>query len=422
LSCSTDENYIAYDFASETDGGKFDINLLTMEEGREISLVKHPANDRVLGWVPGRKEFLFISDRSGTWDFWAIPVDSGKPSGPEKRIYTDIGEIEPVGFIQNGNCYFGFNRRNFNAYIAPFNAETGQLDEKSGKTLLGSRIWMNWSPDGQYLSYIEEKPRANNPLQLFIQDLKTAEERKLADNLTTMSPLRWSPDGNLILVIGFEKSARTKSAGIYAVDVRTGQITQIVNLSDYKGKINPPGDDAFPLSDAEWSADGKSIFFLFFTDRLVKRDLATGEDTVLYKASRFERSILKLSPDGKSLLFGVRDPEGKKSRLYTIPVEGGTEKELCVREAVGLGIGLAMWSPDGKYVYFTEVKDGTSLWRLAAEGGIPQKVWHSKNRADVFGIHPDGKQIALAIRELELEIRVIETLAQELEKIYGPAK
>jgi len=420
LSCSPDEKYIACDFADETDGGKFDINLIPMKGGSEISLVKHPANDRVLGWVPGRKEFLFLSDRSGTWDLWAIPVDSGKPSGPEKRIYTDIGEIQPVGFVQNGNCYFGFNRRNFNAYIAPFNAETGRLDEKSGKTLLGSRIWMGWSPDGQFLSYIEEKPKADNPLQLFVQDMKTAEERRLAENLHAMSPC-WSPDGHSISVVGYEKDNRTKSAGIYTVDVRTGQTTQIVNLLDYKGKINPPGDDAFPLSDVEWSADGKSIFFLFFRDRLVKRDLATGEDTVLYRNSRFERSVLERSPDGKNLLFGVRDLEGKKSRLYTIPMEGGPEKELCAPQEAA-GFGITIWSPDGKYIYFTETKDGTSLWRIAAEGGTPQKVWQSKNWTDVFDIHPDGKHIAIAVREREMEIRVIENLAQELAKIYGPAK
>jgi len=423
VSCSPDEKYIACDFANETDGGKFDINLLTMEGGSEISLVKHPANDRVLGWVPGRKEFLFISDRSGTWDLWAIPVDDGKPSGPEKRIYTDIGEIQPVGFVQNGNCYFGFNRRNFNAYIAPFNAETGKLDEKSAKTLLGSKIWMEWSPDGQYLSYIEEKPGADYPLQLVIQDLKTAEERRLADNLHAMSPC-WSPDGNSILVAGIDKSEiGTKNAGIYIVDVRTGQTTQVLNLSDYKDKINPPGDDAFPLSDIQWSSDGKSIFFLFFTDRLVKRDLATGEDKILYKHSRFDRGVLKRSPDGKSLLFAVRSPEEKKSHLFTMPVEGGKEKELCTAQEAS-NFEMAMWSPDGKYIYFTESKrsEETSLWRIPAEGGIPQKVWHSKNRADVFGIHPDGKQIALAIRELEMEIRVIENLVLELEKIYDKSK
>ena len=66
IACSPDAKYIAYDFADKTNSGNIDINLLTMDGGEEISLVNHPANDRVLGWVPGRKEFLFISDRSGT--------------------------------------------------------------------------------------------------------------------------------------------------------------------------------------------------------------------------------------------------------------------------------------------------------------------------------------------------------------------
>jgi len=420
LSCSPNGKYIAYDFANETDGGKFDISLLTGAGDTEVSLVKHPANDRVLGWVPGKKEFLFSSDRSGTWDLWAIPVDGGKPAGPEKRIYVDIGEVNPLGFAQDGSCFIGFNRRNFNAYVVPFNSETGELEEKSGKTLLGSNIGIKWSPDGRYLSYIEVKDKAEDPLRIMIQDLKTTESRRLANNLNAMSSC-WSPDGNRILVVGFEKSAGAKSAGVYMVDVRTGQATQVVNLLDYRNKINPPGDDAFPLSDVESSADGRSIFCLFFTDRLVKRDLATGEDAILYKASRFERSILQLSPDGKSLLFGVQDPEGKKSRLFTIPVEGGPEKELCAPQEAG-NFGMAMWSPDGRYVYFTELKDGTSLWRIPGEGGIPQRVWHSKNRAEVYSFHPDGKQMALAIYEREMEIRVIENLAQELGKIYDPAK
>jgi Tol biopolymer transport system component len=422
LSCSPDEKSIAYDFANETDSGKFDINLLTMQGGNEISLVKHPANDRTLGWVPGRKEFLFISDRSGTWDLWAIPVDDGKPSGQEKRIYTDIGDVQPVGFTQNGDCFFGFNRRNFNAYVAPFNAETGALEENSGKPLLGSNLGGQWSPDGQFLTYVKLNDKAESPLQLTIRDLKTGEERRLADNLNMAMSSCWSPDGNSILVVGFEKSIRTKSAGIYRVDVRTGQATQILNLSDYKDKINPPDDDAFPLSDVQWSLDGKSVFFLFFTDRLVKRDLASGEDKILYKHSRFERNVLARSPDGRSLLFAVRSPEDKKSHLYTMPAEGGNIRELCTaQEAASLEMG--MWSPDGKYVYFTEMKDeGTSLWRIPAAGGIPQKTWQSKDRAEIFGFHPDGKQIALAIYERELEIRVIKNLVQELEKFNKTSK
>jgi Tol biopolymer transport system component len=124
------------------------------------------------------------------------------------------------------------------------------------------------------------------------------------------------------------------------------------------------------------------------------------------------------SPDGKTLLFAVRSPEDKKSHLYTMPVDGGKEKELCTSQSIAMGL----WSPDGKYAYFTEYKDGTTLWRVPAEGGVPQEVWHSKDRAEVYGFNPDGKQLALSIYEREMEIRVIENLVQELEKIFKQSK
>jgi len=161
---------------------------------------------------------------------------------------------------------------------------------------------------------------------------------------------------------------------------------------------NTPDDDAFPLSDIEWSLDGKSIFYLFFKDRLVKHDLETNEEKILYKNAHFNRLVLQRSPDGKNLLFAVYYPEEKKSHLFTMSAEGGTEKELCTSQEAD-NFHQALWSPDGKYIFFTEteVLEGkTSLWRVPAVGGTPQKVWHLEDLTEVFDIHPDGNQIALA--------------------------
>ncbi|MFC2160924.1 tetratricopeptide repeat protein [Acidobacteriota bacterium] len=420
LSCSPDEKYIAYDFVNKTNKDKVnsDINILEVDGGSEISLVTHPANDRVLGWIPGRKEFLFISDRSGSWDLWAIPVADGKSSGPAMKIYSDIGDVQPVGFSESGDCFIGFSRRNFNAYIAPFNLKTGELDKKSSEPFLGSVIYVTWSPDGQSLAYIREDGKAASPWQLTIQDLKTGEEHKLATNLFIAKSPSWSPDGNSILVIGRPQKPKTAAdiynGGIYNVDVKTGQTTEVLLLSDFE--FARPKDAAWPLSEIQWSLDGKSMFYLFFKDRLVKRDLKTGEEKILYKHSDFSSEILERSPDGKSLLFSVEDSEKKKGVLYTISVDGEQVKELCTsQEAESFHMG--MWSPDGQYIYFTESENEYNLWRIPSEGGKPQKVWHSKNNGYVWSIHPDGNQIALSIRERTTQIKVIENLVQELEKL-----
>lgn len=293
------------------------------------------------------------------------------------------------------SCNFN-NGDRFKTYILPFNVDTVELNKQTGNIMPGSNFMANWSPDGQYLAYIKEDRKAASPWQLTIQDLNTHTERALGNSLNLAMNPCWSPDGKSIIVIGRDKNqvGKNKWSGIFQIDVKTGNTKEILLLSDYK--YNKPDDAASPISGIEWSLDGKSIFYLFFKDRLVKHNLKTGEDKILCTDSNFNYCLLDRSPDGKSLLFGIYRPEEKKSYLYSIPVEGGEEKELCTSQK-GDQLYGGFWTPDGKYVFFTEDDEGTSLWRVAATGGIPTKVYQSKDRAEFFSIHPDGNQISFAL-------------------------
>ena len=409
LASSPDEKYIAYDFGNETHDGAFDINILSLDGTGEIELVKHPANDRVLGWVPGRKEFLFISDRSGSWDLWALPVNDGKQSGLAKLIYSDIGEVTPLGFSQKGDCFIGFSRMSFNNYLAPIDVETGEVGLESGISLPGSGYWLDWSPDGKFLIK-----------GVHIVDVKTGDKRKLSANMNRIISPCWSPDGTKILFVGLDKAKNNHidyRGDIYVVDAQSGQTIENIPLSNYKYKL--PLDDAFPLSNLEWSSDGKSFYYLFFKDRLAKHNLETGEDEILYEHPHFDRGVFSRSPDGKKLLFTIRTPEQNISQLCIMSEEDGELIELCSPQE-GDGFGMAIWSPDGNNIFYSNASaDGTSLWRIPAKGGKPKKVWHSEAKLEVFKIHPDGKQIAITIRERASVVRVIEGLVKELEKIYS---
>jgi WD40 repeat protein len=182
---------------------------MPVDSRNESPIIEHPSTDRLLGWLPGRSELLFISDRSGTRDLWAVPVNKGKQSGSLMRIYADIGEAEPMGFTPSGDCFLGFHRSNYTACIVPFNFEEGVVKEESGKSLSGSNTFVKWSPDGQYLAYTKENIKTNNPWQLTIQDISTGEEHKVANNLLTSRSPCWSPDGKSILVVGHDKTKAT---------------------------------------------------------------------------------------------------------------------------------------------------------------------------------------------------------------------
>jgi Tol biopolymer transport system component len=254
--------------------------------------------------------------------------------------------------------------------------------------------------------------------QLIVKDLITGTERQVADNLQLSQFPHWSPDGKSILVMGFEKNRfRTKGykGGVFLVEISTGKSEEVFRISDYQ--FNPPDDDHPPLSMLEWSPDEASFYYLFFTDRLVKHDLNTGEDRVLYRHIGFEPYILEISPDGNNLLLGIQN-RGEKSRLLTMPSEGGKTTEVCTAQETDDFV-TAFWSPDGKYIYFIERPEETNLWRVSVAGGKPKKVWNSENRVGIYDIHPDGNQVAFSIRERATEVRVIENLIQEINKVYN---
>ncbi len=413
LCTSPDEEYIAYNTIG---GGNSDINVLTADGKFELPLVVHPANDKVIGWIPGRKDFLFTSDRSGTWDLWTLPVMNGKPAGEAKRLFTEFGEVAPIGITEKGECFFGFSRRNFNAYITSVDKTTGKPDKKPREVLAGSVYSNSWSPNGEYMACIKQKKRS---FELILQDINNGNERRLAKELAYVIGPYWSSDGNSVYIFGMDQEMRqTKGykGAIYTVDVETGNIDENFQISEYK--YTPSVDDALPISGHVVSADNKYIYLLFQNDWIVKRNLINGTDTILYRHPGFVRGVLQLSPGGKKLLFAVHDNAKKQSRLITISVNGGDERELCTSQEAKISES-AFWSSNGKYVYFTERPEGTNLWRVNSEGGKPEKVWHTDKRAESFAMHPSGNEISYTVRERTTEIRVMEGLVRELEKIYS---
>jgi Tol biopolymer transport system component len=77
------------------------------------------------------------------------------------------------------------------------------------------------------------------------------------------------------------------------------------------------------------------------------------------------------SPDGSTIAFDAHDPDGHV-HVWTIPAEGGTPRR--VTKATG-DQTAPTWSRDGKWIYFSEARDGgRDIWRVPATGGPAQQV------------------------------------------------
>ncbi len=85
----------------------------------------------------------------------------------------------------------------------------------------------------------------------------------------------------------------------------------------------------------------------------------------------------RVSPDGASIVFNIGYQP--LTELYTMPVSGGSPKQLTFLEAFSVG---GVWSPDKKQIAFASTRGGKPrVWTVAADGGTPRAL-SSSNLSD----------------------------------------
>jgi len=96
------------------------------------------------------------------------------------------------------------------------------------------------------------------------------------------------------------------------------------------------------------------------------------------------------SPDGKTLTYCA--PRKGNFDVYAIPAEGGVEVRLT--DAEGLDDGPE-YSPCGKYIWFNSVRTGLmQIWKMNADGTDQIQMTFDENRNSWFPhISPDGEKV-----------------------------
>ena len=200
--------------------------------------------------------------------------------------------------------------------------------------------------------------------------------------------------------------------GIYSVDIKTGNVSEIKVKQDVSGS-----------NSVDWDKNGENIFYTSNV-QIIEHNLDTGNERVIFSTTENLGKgppIIIRSFDGNSLLFDIVENENEQY-LKSVSIESGNVNTITsLNTHMPLKYKKITLSPKEKYIYFTERNQdgGSILSRIPGNGGTPEKIWQSKDPIAGIGIHPDGKQMAISVFEQEVEIRVMENLIKEVEKIYS---
>jgi TolB protein len=139
-----------------------------------------------------------------------------------------------------------------------------------------------------------------------------------------------------------------------------------------------------------WSRDGLSLIFNS-KGRLFRIPVAGGEpqpiDTGLATRCNNDHGI---SPDGTTLVISDQSQGDRQSRIYTLPVTGGTPKRITER-APSYWHG---WSPDGQTLAYCAERNGEfDIYTIPVEGGGETRLTTAKGLDDGPDYTADGQWI-----------------------------
>lgn len=148
--------------------------------------------------------------------------------------------------------------------------------------------------------------------------------------INSLAPV-FSPDGKKLFIIGQQLRGELQH-----FDSDSGRFVSYLN--------------GMSADFAEFSRDGEWLLYVAFPEGTLWRSKADGSERLQLTYAPMQVMVPHWSPDGKQILFhGVG---GGRDEVYTIPADGG--EPLPVAKDSGKQIMNETWSPDGNSIAYSD--------------------------------------------------------------------
>ena len=247
-----------------------------------------------------------------------------------------------------------------------------------------------WSPDGKTIAFTSKRGD-NEFAQIYLLPADGGEARQLTTHASAVSDLRWTPDGSALYFKAAEartadEKAREKARDdVYAYDenFKHVHIWKITVSSTTEARIT---DGFFSVTDYDLSEDGRKMTYLRAPTPLlgdgdrseVWTANADGTNAVPVTKNTVQETAPAISPDNASVLF-ISGSNAKfetyyNGRLFVAPAAGGAAR-VIIGEREPLAVDRAIWSKDGKSIYFlANLGVHEEFFVVPAAGGTPKQL------------------------------------------------
>jgi len=336
---------------------------------------------------PDGSRIVFFSSR----DLFSIDLYvADAATGKVIRKITDTAtnpHLDSLEFIESAGAWSRDGRRfafpglsGGNPVVTIVDIDNGRKEREIELKTLDEVLNPTWSPDGTKIAFTA---LVGGLSDLFIYDLQSSSLRRVTDDAFAELQPSWSPDGKSIAISTdrFSSDLTSLRAGnmrLASVDVASGNVRELGGFDDAKN-IDP-----------QWSADGRSIFFV--SDRqgisnVYRMDAGGGTPSQLTNLLTGVSGITDMSPalsaSASRVAFSVYEEDGYN--IYTLE----TAQQIAGSAlATGLPRNAGILPPRTRTegtVYSYLQSDTAGLPPVSAEAAFPTTPYKPKLQVDFIG-------------------------------------
>jgi Tol biopolymer transport system component len=315
--------------------------------------------------------WIFGAELGDSVNLWQVAVSPGKwiVAGSPRRLTSGAGPESQPSADSAGRVAFVSHRKSSHIWRLPVLANEGKLAGELQQLTRGEvfDIWPYASSNGRQIVFVSNRTGSN---QVWQKDLDSGKEVELTATRNALDEAIITRDGARV---AYAESTDRKRWTTYVVPSTGSGMPE--NVCDDCGFVEDWSPDGNRILGSRQGESG-GIFWLL--------DLPSGKKIELLKDSKRNLYQGRFSPDGSWICFrAVEGPNRGWLMIAPFRTAEVPSQEWIPVSGQPSSDGKPRWSPDGRLLYFSSMRDGfRCIWAQPLDPatklpqGRPFPVYH----------------------------------------------